>query len=503
MSTQQRLPVVLVALGSALLALNLWLLARDEPLDSRAATGVAEVEPRREAVQQLEAVAEASAPAEEPQRHEAPPAVVATAPERAPKVFLAGEVNLDGRAEAGVSVRVARQRTTRVSSLGNVRGLGASAPFADVSYLRPSVLGARYSSDYQGRTDERGSFRIDITRLVLTEPPPALAIEVQRDGALPVEFELEVEVDSTRWGREAEHELRAVLLVPTTCDVVGRISAAWIDPLRIHARPAASVAVFELLDGRPAVSALQTAACERSTGQFGLHLECGREYVFVALVEGFRPWSRVIAARGFSDLGELVLERGESIAGRAHVDQTPVRGAVRARLRAASARENLQCCIAGRWLVWTGAGFEWESQGVATADDGRFEISGLAASSYSLELGAVSNAYASSSALVEVAAPARGVELSSRVCRVDLQVFQEGSPAAHRSLEISEVGGSAMTIGTHRTDASGVATLWVDPSRKTSVALVPTEGDLTGGAKPSRRIECHQPGRAVSMRVDF
>ncbi len=420
-----------------------------------------------------------------------------------PRIVLVGEVRgQDGAALTG-KLRVSRW-STRPGSAGVRAWIGdlESASVAEVHTLHATVLNADYSIAASGSADEQGRFRIDLTELLLTQPS-GLVIKFEREGLLPVEFEWPLALDAARWGMVEVYEIRAELIVPARCEVVGRIVAPPEREVRIHPRPAPSVAIFEWVDGRPQVAAASSTSCDRSSGDFRVQLECDRDYVLVALLEGFRPWTRRLERRDFVDLGRVVLERGESIAGRARVTGEPVSGAVRARFKHASAGEFTQCCIAGRWLVWTGAGFEWESQGVVSDQDGRFELSGLALASYTLELGSMQHAYASAASVIDVVAPSGSVELGPRVCRVELQVFDDGALAAGRTLEISEVGRTGTIIGTHRTDANGVATLWVDPARSTSVALAPEAGVQAARPKSSKRIECAAPGAALSMRVDF
>ncbi len=448
------------------------------------------------------------APTQEPQRAEPPPlppppTEVAPARPVDPRIVLVGEVRgQDGSPLTG-KLRVSRSNT-RIGGAGVRAWIGdlESASVAEVHTLHAAVLNADYSVAAVGGADERGRFRIDLTELLLTQPS-SLVIKLEREGLLPVEFEWPLALDAARWGLVEVYEIRAELIVPARCEVVGRIVAPPEPEVRIHPRPPPSVAIFEWVDGGPQVAASSSASCDRSSGDFRVQLECDRDYVLVALLEGFRPWTRRLDRRDFVDLGRVVLERGESIAGRARVAGEPVSGAVRARFKNASAGEYTQCCIAGRWLVWTGAGFEWESQGVVSSADGRFEVSGLAPASYTLELGSMQNAYASAASLIDVVAPSGSVELGPRVCRVELQVFDEGALAAGRTLEISEVGRTGTIIGTHRTDANGVATLWVDPARSTSVALAPLSDGREARPKSPHRIECAAPGAALSMRVDF
>ncbi len=369
--------------------------------------------------------------------------------------------------------------------------------------LEPTVLNADYSTSVAGVVDEHGRFDVDLTGLLLTEPSPRIAIQLQSDGALPFEFECPVAIDSARWGKAAVYEIRATLRVQLRRGVVGRIVPPADLALRHAARAAPTVAVFEWSGGRPQVAAATSAACDRGSGDFQLQLESDRDYVLVAILDGCRPWTRVLPRSEFIDLGRVVLERGESIAGRASVAGQPVTGAVRARFKNAGASEFIQCNIAGRWLVWTGAAFEWESQGVISESSGRFELTGLAPASYSVELGSMREAYASAASLTDVVAPSRHLELGPRICRVELQVYEEGAPAAERMIEISEVGRSGTIIGTHRTDSSGMATLWVDPTRTTSVALAPKSTRSSERLKPPQRVECVAPGAALSMRVDF
>jgi hypothetical protein len=289
--------------------------------------------------------------------------------------------------------------------------------------------------------------------------------------------------------------LYASLQLPTSCEVTGRVRAPGGE--RTHLR----AALFAWDGVEPGPVALAMVSAHDDQGVFGLELGCTGAHVVVLFADGLRPHSRVLPPGFSGDLGLIVLERGESISGRADLDGAGVRALVRAEFAQPGAGALRP--LVGGWVRWTSAGFEWDRLSTSTDAEGAFEFGGLAPARYSIALGGVSGAFSSDAGAREFDAPARGLVLSPSLCRVRLQLFLEGAPAADSSFEILDHGPSGAVQATRRTDANGEAVLWLDPSRavKVRVWLAEREGSKPVGLE--RTVECSALGGSAAVRVDF
>lgn len=324
-----------------------------------------------------------------------------------------------------------------------------------------------------------------------------LQIRVTRPGFTARDFELVLELNRERLASPAPLDYEAELRMPVSCEVTGRARAAGGDPRSVR------VAAFEWNGHTPGAQPLVLTTCDGANERFGLELDCERAHLVVAFAEGFRPEVRIVAAATQVDLGLVVLERGESLEGRARLGTEGVRGLVRLALASQEEREAVRRPLDQRWVCWTNGRFEWDELAVSSDIDGRFAFHGLAPLRYRLSLGAVPGVYASDVRLADVVAPATALDVSPPLCRMDVRLFREGAPAVNAPFDISEVGASGITIGTHRTDASGAATLWLDPSRAATLALEPLAPIPGAPRKIERRLDCPGRGQAVAVRVDF
>jgi len=289
--------------------------------------------------------------------------------------------------------------------------------------------------------------------------------------------------------------LHASVQLPGACTLTGRVRAPGGERAQLR------VASFAWDGSEPGPVALAMVSAYDEDGAFGLELGCADAHVVVLFAEGLRPHSRILPAGFSGDLGLVVLERGESLSGRADLDGAGVRALVRAELAQPSA--SVLRPLMGGWVRWTPTGFEWDRLSTATDAEGAFEIGGLAPARYSVGLGGVSDAFSSDAGAREVEAPARGLVLSPTLCRVTLQLFQAGLPAADASFEILDHGPSGAVQAARRTDGNGEAVLWLDPSRAVKVRLWTEERE---GAKPvglDRTVECSALGSSAAVRVDF
>lgn len=308
-------------------------------------------------------------------------------------------------------------------------------------------------------------------------------------------YGLVLAIDPSELRPERPLVLHASLQLPTSCEVTGRVRAPAGE--RTHLR----AALFAWDGVEPGPVALAMVSAHDEQGSFGLELGCTSAHVVVLFADGLRPHSRILPTGFSGDLGLVVLERGESISGRADLDGAGVRALVRAEF----ARPGVGALrpLVGGWVRWTPAGFEWDRLSTSTDAEGAFEFGGLAQARYAVALGGVSGAYSSDAGAREFDAPARGLVLSPSLCRVRLQLFLEGVPAADSSFEILDHGPSGAVQASRRTDSNGEAVLWLDPSRAVKVRfwLGASEGSKPVGLE--RTVECSALGSAAPVRVDF
>jgi hypothetical protein len=518
----QRLAAVLVLVLSGAVAVALWL-ARSNASAGASATGAQGSSVQGSSAPDDAAGVQLEAPLEAPARLEVRETAAEPAPTaadvRASSTGRAvernrpiGDVELrvtvrepDGRAvDAYVTAALASQ--PEMSRFGEVGG--RMVDLADPQRPWNAALRADLArgprtyfrtASASGRAVENVDFHVlDVTNLASfaaqAAPPVSqrwlplpLFLKVERPGIAPVEFDVLLEVDLAPRNLDGGQAIELTVEVPLSCRVRGAVRGPSDAP---------QVVVFDWDGVRPGVQPIATVSCDSASRGFELDLACDRSYVVAVCTSGFRPFSRVVRGGQSLDLGEIALESGETIAGRARVAGEPVRGLVRLSWPAREARDPVRSSLGGRWLRWVDGAFEWDALSVSTDADGRFELHGLAPRAYSLSLGAVAGVYASDLTVAEVRAPARAIELTPDLCRMDLRFFHGGAPVASTPFDISEVGASGITIGTHRTDEHGAAVLWVDPARATTVELKLAE-------KLTRRLDCPGPGQSVALRVDF
>lgn len=336
-------------------------------------------------------------------------------------------------------------------------------------------------------------FRIDVSSIVFDARTQALRIRVEQPHGYPHDF-----VVPTLGEHRTEHasgmvELKADLVLDGDCVAWGTVASP---------RPA-RVAAFALNDGLPDSTPSDDAEPFPSHGSYMLSLKCDRDHAVVAFAEGCRPSTRIVPA-GFRGEISFTLDRGESISGVVRVGGGSVSGLVRLEAAEPASREVApRCSVGGRWLVWNGAGFEWDSMSVVSDAEGRFEFTGLAPRGYTLSMGRVPGVYASDSPVSQVTAPASEVALTPRLCRLDLRLFQSGSPAANVSFGVWEVGPQRTTMGSHKTDEAGWAVLWVDPDRATTIEVSAQTSEDAPAIKSKHPVTCPGADQAFSMRIDY
>ncbi len=336
--------------------------------------------------------------------------------------------------------------------------------------------------------------------------PPEQDAFFVADGSGPFDrnFSFSVSGHTDSWGRadldiseffdvEPTHEPRVLWVMVTDSTPPAKHFDVMLPPEERGARPSAERAIdcgFDLsggcsvraaarcADGTTPVELLALELRENSATKHGaalrheprleFRLERGVEHVMVAFAPGYRPQARRFVAEHGLDVGEFVLERGAALSGRLFLRGEPIEGRVLLKL---SAQPN-GFRVDGNF-AWRGDQFEWAERRVSTDGDGRFRIEGLAAEEYELTFELLRGALASKAGSVQVRAPAEGLEFEVRTdnARIELQVRRGGAPAPDFELQFRERShDGASAGGALRTDENGVAVLWIQPDRATSVS---------------------------------
>jgi hypothetical protein len=459
----------------------------------------------------------------EPERSEAPAAVEAapSAPAAAASVDraqLAGSVELhleivDARGlPVAATVSAALSRTHRVERFFERDGLLWWPSQTPLTWGEPFALEANGGSD-DGRAGvlalapaaAGGPYVLpldDVLALALqrstvdtrTQPLPLDLVVVRAGSLRERRYGLVFAVDPSQLRPDRTLVLRATLQLPSVCDVTGRVRA----PVGRSTQLRAAAFVWDGVEPAPAAEML--AGVHDEDGSFGLELSCSAAHVIVLFAEGLRPHSRSVPAGFAGDLGLIVLEPGESIAGRAEVGGAGVSSLVRAEFAPPLSNSGSVRSLGSGWVRWTEKGFEWDRLSTSTDAEGRFEFRGLASARYSVELAGVSGAFSSAPRASEVLAPTRGLVLSPTLCRVTLQLFRSGAPAAEASFDVVDQGQGRDVQAARRTDANGEAELWLDPERPVKVRLWIGGSDGVPLSKLEHTVLC---GASAAVRVDF
>jgi hypothetical protein len=451
---------------------------------------------------------------EETDRRTTPTAAATTSapkPPRRPKrkVWLGGSVvqGLAGVADASVLVVAAPpDAPVRPSE----RVLRHMTKAFDVTG-DPEVSSRSFAFGAAGTTDANGDFRIDLSRLETNESRDSLRmlwIRVSDARGRSSDYDLPLMPDDLplwpadpKHGRADELDLDVQLKLGTGCRVTAsaRVADGVADSESDVEGDSVHLLALEF-NGERATSPRRphhfwTTPDNRRPG---IELTCGVEYVLVAYASGYRPHSqRFVAASGL-DLGDIVLDRGETISGHVRMGGENVQGALRVEL--ANAGELIN--TADRF-AWREGRVEWFQLTVSSDEAGAFRIEGLAPELYNVSIHSLRGGLATPGAITEVRAPAVGVEFAFGAARVELRVFNKGAPVANFLLQVHERSAAGGSGGAVRTDANGVALVWVHSDRTTSVSyeVRPNPQD-----KPQRReLPLHFPGvgqRSV-VRIDL
>ncbi|MBL8803706.1 MAG: hypothetical protein JNN27_17020 [Planctomycetes bacterium] len=214
---------------------------------------------------------------------------------------------------------------------------------------------------------------------------------------------------------EPEVVLEVVLPPPTSTTVHGKL--VWDGPPpdgNVRWRHESSVNSL-VIEGDLQVRRVAGA------GTFGLPVNVGGAVEWLAQVDGFLP----VAGRldtpspGDYNLGSIVLSRGETISGRTSPSLVGMR--VRA-VCLTPPRELAPWRTSERALRYSPDGLRTGDREAQIGPDGVFELGGLFAAGYSLELRGVAGLDSVECSPGVVAAPVAGLELAANIATVDVEV---------------------------------------------------------------------------------
>jgi hypothetical protein len=375
----------------------------------------------------------------------------------------------------------------------------------------PEVSARSFAFGAAGTTDANGDFRIDLARLEKSESRDSLRmlwIRVTDTRGRSSDFDvplmpddLPLWPDEPKLGRDYEVDLGVQLKLGTGCRVTAsaRVAVGEADSGSNVEGDSVHILALEF-DGERATSPRRPHhfSTTPDSRRPGIDLTCGVEYVLLAYARGYRPHSQRFVAESGLDLGDIVLDRGETISGHVRMGGENVQGVLRVEL--ANAGELIN--TADRF-AWREGRVEWFQLTVSSDDAGAFRAEGLAPELYNVSIHSLRGGLATPGAITEVRAPAVGVDFAFGAARVELRVFNEGAPVANFLLQIHERSAAGGSGGAVRTDANGIALVWVQPDRTTSVSydVRPNPQD-----PPQRReLPLHFPGvgqRSV-VRIDL
>jgi hypothetical protein len=412
-------------------------------------------------------------------------------------VFLVGEV-FDGSGKAGAAkLEIAALPAADAAEYAHRFASTAVTDAAAVKLVqRGSLRLAKRRAS--GAADGEGRYRIDVSEFfpgaAVDDAGLVLRVEVTAAGQ-GYEHLVVLRVDRRRFAAPSNYEFRADFALPQACRVALEVAAEGGESARMGA------AVLEWSGGRPATKPVAEHNSDARELVFQANLESGKEYAVVAYGQGLRPQHQRFVAEGVTDLGAWKLQPGASISGRITAAGSPAGGMVR--VAAAEPPDAARCVVDTRWLLWTGASFEWDWISVPSTAEGRFEVAGLAPGDYALSLGAVRGVCAPDLALGRVAAPAANVELALAICRVELFCTRGGAPAAAERFAVRENWAGAQRSSAFVADEFGRAELWLDPQRSTTLVFFVSPDGVARPQKVERAVDCSKSGGALAMQVDL
>lgn len=285
---------------------------------------------------------------------------------------------------------------------------------------------ARVNTTEPGPRDAEEKLAVDLTREFDAGPvPPSIlrvlvkAVEIDGLSRSQRHFESRLDLDladvPARRCFEPEVVLEVVLPPPTSTTVHGKL--VWDAPPpdgTVRWRHESSVNSL-VIEGDLQVRRVAAA------GTFGLPVNVGGAVEWLAQVDGFLPVAGRVdtPSPGDYDLGSLVLSRGETISGRTSPSLAGMR--VRA-VCLTPPRELAPWRTNERALRYSPDGLRIGDREAQIGSDGAFELGGLFAAGYSLELRGVAGLEAVECSPGVVTAPAAGLELVANIATVDVEV---------------------------------------------------------------------------------
>jgi hypothetical protein len=406
------------------------------------------------------------------------------------------------------SLADAAQHSLRVTLKGVLRENGAAA--AGVSLLVTPEEHA--SGAISARTDSKGRFALDVSTFFKRdtgEMPDELLVKASRSGAAAQR--LRVSTKAGTWERVLrEHREIEV-------DLELRFKSEWTGVARVAdgSRTDVRVAAFALDDeGLPRKQTVSNVRCDPESGAFRIDVPHESASVVVAYAPGYQPRTARTARRRGGDLGVLVLDRGATISGRATLGGEPIEAHLSA-ARAGETSLTRTCYVGSHWLTWTGEGFEWTSLSTMTDLEGRFRLDGFDSAHYTLSVGSVRGGWSGQLPAITVRPPALDLELGASMARVELEIYNAGSRAAHEEINVREsCTGSQVRHGSLRADAHGFAVFWVNPDHSTVLSFPGPRGSSRSAVirsqRPTKQFEPTQvavenpvAGQTTKQRVDL
>jgi len=370
---------------------------------------------------------------------------------------------------------------------GRVKGCVGEVWRTELRVTLPGTHQQRSQGLSVGSPDAHGEFELDVTPLFLFDRrlewvPDRLVLDASHEENLPGRTLVAMEIDGRALDLAAFHE-RSVTVVQADVDL---LPAGWIvGKVRTSegALGGVRVSVFPLVDGTPGEAIGE--GWTRLDGIFRVRVAPAARLVAAACAPGFLPASALTGMRlpMEVEVGELVLTRGVSIAGRAQLGTSQASGATVGAFRSAiSAVPTANRCGP---FQWSGASFATLSASAVAGADGTFEIAGLSPGEYEVRIVAAPDALVQMTRGVRVLAPASGVELGSTLGLVRLELVADGQPV-QRTIELIEQGDLGFvprSLGFHATDAQGKVAFWLPLDR---LYAIPLPGEREFGFRSPR-----------------
>lgn len=387
-------------------------------------------------------------------------------------------------ADAPISSQRSRDASTVVLRGTVICALGP-LELTEISVTTPRI----YAPVLSAAVAADGAFEVDVTSLVVSNDGSELLVDARHPNA--IDEHLVVGTQAFRGLAPGEQRVIPLEIV------LGR-AACTVD-VRVNGTGAqVSVSVFGV--SGPLLRA-GIASDVRYDGSFRFHVPRG-EYVLVAHCGGLRP-STVRFGCGqpsHVELEPITLESGAKLSGRVEFRGDPLGwGAVEARLVGAPRATT-------RALHWTGASFEWSLCEGFVGPKGTFEVSGLAPAEYELLVTRIEHMYGQDLGSRTVIAPASGIMLEPKICRLVLEVLVGGEPKSiefdTRSAYVRD--GAKHTSSTNGGTKSGRAIIWLAPGSSNEAVFDMSEIlGVPGAPEKTFQLPSCVGGKELTMYINL